>query len=138
MLYSLAIPFICEVNIYIVCSGCRSKTMVLLFSLKNLPLNMTYHQFFNVFPMSSTSGTEIAYPSRSPEFIKIQNYSGVCVCPTISFCCGVLYIIVVPFRLAIVLSVLRFKTSDYSFGIIKTTGQCNCQCTCCLKDTQSG
>jgi hypothetical protein len=67
--------------------------------------------------MGATSGAGTAYPAGPPEFTPDfylgSRYS------IFSFMCMLCRSLFVLFRLAIVLSVLRFTDSDYPFGIFK-------------------
>jgi len=82
---------------------------------------MTYHRVCN---KSNTTGAtcvaETAHPSRAPEFIPCFYWCSCC--SIFSFLCNVLLIADCPFvliLLTIVLSVLRFMTSDSPFDIFK-------------------
>ena len=83
------------------------------------PSFMTYHRVCNQINTTGvTSGAGTAYPFGASEFtpdfsgFRVTRFLVLCVCFVDRFCSFVL------FPLAIVLSVLRFKDSDYSFGIL--------------------
>ena len=89
------------------CSTCRKHFLVLSSFL-------TYHRVCNQINTTGvTCGAGITYPSGAHEF--------TFVLLDLQFYVYALQIVVYPFvifRLAIVLSVLRFTDSDYSFGIL--------------------
>jgi hypothetical protein len=82
---------------------------------------MTYHQICNKnYTTNTTSGAGIVYPSETPALI--PSVSSFHVAQYLVFCVvfrRLLFVFLFFFILVIVLSVVPFTASDYSFGIFK-------------------
>ena len=82
---------------------------------------MTYHRVCNqINTMGATSGAGIAYPSGAPQFTPgFQWGSCYSIFSFICMFCRSLFVLLCFVLLTIVLSVLRYTDSDYSFGILR-------------------
>ena len=92
--------------------------MILIISTYNLLIVAKFS--FSLLSTCATGGAGTVYRSGVPEFTPC--FSEVCVTRSLVLCvmfCRSLFVPLSFFLLAIVLSVLRFTDSDYSFGIFK-------------------